>query len=98
TLTELFEERFIATYVQWARDQGVLARMQAYGREAHPLHGSMAVSLPEGETWLWNDRADNSRIRVESTVANKYVASGANLVGQRLRSFEAMTNAVPVFR
>lgn len=98
TLTELFEERFIATYGQWARDQGVLARMQAYGREAHPLHGSMAVALPEGETWLWNHRDDHRRIRVESTVANKYVASGANLTGQRLRSFEAMTNAVPVFR
>lgn len=98
TLVELFEERFIGTYVAWAGANGVKARIQAYGREAHPLHGSMAVSLPEGETWLWMDKTDNRRIRVESTVANKYVASGANLTGQRLRSFEAMTSAVPVFR
>lgn len=98
TLTDLFEERFISTYTQWAADNGLKARIQAYGREAHPLHGSMTPHLPEGETWLWNGEQDESRIRVESTVANKYVASGANLVGQRVRSFEAMTNAVPVFR
>lgn len=98
TLTELFEERFTRTYVAWAAAHGLQARMQAYGREAHPLHGSMGVALPEGETWLWIHPQDQRKIRVESTVANKYVASAANLTGQRLRSFEAMTNAVPVFR
>lgn len=97
TITELFEERFTGTYVAWAAANGVKARMQAYGRESHPLHGSMAVDFPEGESWLWMADVPR-RIRVESTVINKYVASAANLTGQRLRSFEAMTNAVPVFR
>jgi hypothetical protein len=58
----------------------------------------MKVDLPEGETWLWVDHFHPKQIRVESTVVNKYVSSAANLTGQRVRSFEAMTNAVPVFR
>ncbi|MEO6005315.1 MAG: glycosyl hydrolase [Opitutus sp.] len=98
TLLELFDERFLSTYVAWAKANGLKARIQAYGRETHPLHGSMKVDLPEGETWLWLDRFHPERIRVESAVVNKYVSSAANLTGQRLRSFEAMTNAVPVFR
>ncbi len=98
TLIELFDERFISTYVAWAEANHVKARIQAYGRETHPLHGSMRAQLPEGESWLWLDKYHPERIRVESTVINKYVASAANLTGQRLRSFEAMTNAVPVFR
>lgn len=97
TIVELFHERFLATYVSWAHSQGLKARIQAYGREAHPLEGSMQVDLPEGETWLWRNKDMRSRILVESTTANKYVASAANLTGQRLRSFEAMTNSVPVF-
>jgi hypothetical protein len=98
TLIELFDERFLSTYVAWARTNHVKARIQAYGRETHPLHGSMKVDLPEGESWLWVDKYHPARIRAESTVVNKYVSSAANLTGQRLRSFEAMTNAVPVFR
>jgi alpha-L-rhamnosidase len=98
TLIELFDERFISTYVAWADANHVKARIQAYGREIHPLHGSMKAELPEGETWLWLDPYHPKRIRVEPTVVDKYVASAANLTGQRLRSFEAMTNAVPVFR
>ena len=49
TLVELFHERFLATYVDWAQANGLLARMQAYGRETHPLDGSL-LDLPEGET------------------------------------------------
>lgn len=98
TLIELFDERFLDTYRAWAAANGVKARIQAYGRETHPLHGSMQADLPEGETWLWVDKDHPHRLRVDSTVINKYVASAANLTGQRVRSFEAMTNAVPVFR
>lgn len=98
TLVELFEERFLATFVSFCEAQGVLARVQAYGRETHPLHGGMRVHLPEGETWLWHDEKNPARIRVESTVVNKYVSSAAHLTGKARVSFEAMTNAVPVFR
>jgi hypothetical protein len=98
TLVELFDERFIGTLSAWARDQGIAVRMQAYGRETDPLHGSMRVDLPEGETWLWHDPTTKHEIVVESTVINKYVASAGHLAGKRRLSFEAMTNTVPVFR
>jgi hypothetical protein len=95
TVVELFQERFLATYVGWAHENGLLARMQAYGRETHVLEGSLEVDLPEGESWLWSG---HDRIVVSPTVADKYVASAAHLAGRGPVSFEAMTNAVPVFR
>jgi hypothetical protein len=95
TVVELFQERFLATYVGWAHENGLLARMQAYGRETHVLEGSLQVDLPEGESWLWSG---HDRIVVSPTVANKYVSSAAHLAGRGPVSFEAMTNAVPVFR
>jgi hypothetical protein len=95
TLVELFHDRFLRTYVGWAHENGLLARMQAYGRETHPLEGGMQVDLPEGESWLWGD---HDRIAVVPTVADKYVSSAAHLAGRGPVSFEAMTNAVPVFR
>ena len=94
-VVELFQERFLATYVGWAHENGLLARMQAYGRETHVLEGSLQVDLPEGESWLWSG---HDRIVVSPTVANKYVSSAAHLAGRGPVSFEAMTNAVPVFR
>jgi hypothetical protein len=95
TLSELFHERFIAIYRAWCKDQGVLARMQAYGREAHPLDAGMLVDIPEGESWLWSE---DEKIIPSPTVVNKYVSSAAHLAGKSVVSFEAMTNAVPVFR
>jgi len=95
TVVELFQERFLQTYVGWAHENGLLARMQAYGRETHVLEGSLQVDLPEGESWLWSG---HDRIVVSPTVANKYVSSAAHLAGRGPVSFEAMTNAVPVFR
>jgi hypothetical protein len=95
TVVELFHDRFLRTYVGWAHENGLLARIQAYGRETHPLEGGMQVDLPEGESWLWGD---HDRIAVVPTVADKYVSSAAHLAGRGPVSFEAMTNAVPVFR
>jgi hypothetical protein len=95
TVVELFQERFQQTYVGWAHENGLLARMQAYGRETHVLEGSLQVDLPEGESWLWSG---HDRIVVSPTVADKYVSSAAHLAGRGPVSFEAMTNAVPVFR
>jgi hypothetical protein len=95
TLVELFHERFLSTYAGWAHENGLLARIQAYGRETHVLEGSLLADLPEGESWLWSG---HDRIVVVPTVADKYVASAAHLSGCAPVSFEAMTNAVPVFR
>jgi hypothetical protein len=97
-LIDQFEERFLGTVVAFCDAHGVKARVQAYGRETHPIHGGLRVHLPEGETWFWHDHDNELRIRVESTSANKLVSSAAHLRGQRRVSYEAMTNAVPVFR
>jgi len=97
-LVDTFETAFLRTFDDWAREHGIQARSQAYGRETHPLHGSMSIALPEGESWLWNDSLTNRDILVDSTAVNSYVGSAARLVGQRRVSFEAMTNAVPAFR
>jgi hypothetical protein len=95
TVVELFEERFLATYAQWCRDNGVLSRVQAYGRETHPIDGGRLVDIPEGESWLWSD---HDRVRPRPTVVDRYVSSAARIAGKRLVTYEAMTNAVPVFR
>ncbi len=95
TLVELFGERFLKTYAAWCRENGVLSRIQAYGRESHPLEGSLLVDLPEGESWLW---AQDPLVSRSPTVVNRYVSSAAHLSGKRRVSYEAMTNAVPVFR
>ncbi|WP_404423220.1 glycosyl hydrolase [Nibricoccus sp. IMCC34717] len=97
-LIDEFEVRFLGTVVAFCEAHGVKARVQAYGRETHPIHGGLRVHLPEGETWLWHNNDNEVRIRVESTSANKLVSSAAHLRGQRRVSYEAMTNAVPVFR
>jgi hypothetical protein len=99
TLVELFQERFLGTFAEFCREQGVLSRVQAYGRETHPLHGSMLVDLPEGETWLWHDRSSTrGALQMDSTVINKFVSSAAHLTGRKVLSFEAMTSAVTPFR
>jgi hypothetical protein len=100
TLVELFDERYLATYRAWADANGVGSRMQAYGPGVHPLHGSMRVTHPEGETWLWRtpDSVQPPGMTIDSTVANKYVSSGAHLAGRKTVSFEAMTNPTAVTR
>ncbi len=95
TIVELFQERFLATYAEWCRDNGVLSRVQAYGRATHPIDGGLLIDIPEGESWLWSD---HDRITKRPTVVNRYVSSAARLAGKRLTSHEAMTNAVPAFR
>ena len=93
TLIELFMERFVETYTQWCHDNGVKSRMQAYGRESHPLDTSFLVDIPECETWI----RDAEKTSHPSTI-NRFVASAVHLSGKTEVSCEAMTNTVTVFR
>ncbi len=98
-LVELFEERFITTYADWAEEHGIDSRFQTYGRLAHPLNGSLIPTIPEGETWIWEGFTENPpSVVMDSTFINKYVSSAAHLAGRDTITFEAITNAVPVFR
>lgn len=99
---QLFKERFIETYVDWCRKNGVKSRMQAYGRPCNPLEASMVLDIPENETWLGNSVGeefsdeDYRKGRAYSMI-NKYVSSAAHLSGKQLISCEEMTNTSMVF-
>ncbi len=93
TIADLFEERFIQTLVDWAHANGVKARVQAYGREAHSMDASLLVDLPEGETWIWGPERTPY-----PTASNRLVASAAHLAGRRVVSAESMTNTTTTFR
>lgn len=47
---ELFKERFIETFVNWCKENGIKSRMQAYGRPCNPVEASMLIDIPECET------------------------------------------------
>ena len=106
TKAELLEERFLKTFASWCRELGVSSRMQAYGRGFFPLESSMAVDIPEGESWTMNwlkhrigeemPESDYRRGRAY-TMVNKYVSSAAHLSGKRLISCEEMTDTYTVF-
>ncbi|GAB4239314.1 MAG: glycosyl hydrolase [Acidobacteriota bacterium] len=93
TLAELFEEQFLDTLRDWAREHGVRARVQAYGRETRSVDSALHVDLPEGESWIWG-----SEKLPHPTVSNRFTASAAHLVGRQIVSAESMTNTTTVFR
>lgn len=93
TLAELFEERFLDTLRSWAREHGLRARVQAYGRETRSVDSALRVELPEGESWIWGgDKIPHP------TVSNRFTASAAHLAGRNVVSAESMTNTTTVFR
>jgi hypothetical protein len=106
TKAELLEERFLKTFAGWCSSLGVRSRMQAYGRGFFPLESSMAVDIPEGESWTMNwlkhrigeemPETDYRRGRAY-TMVNKYVSSAAHLAGKRLVSCEEMSDTYTVF-
>jgi hypothetical protein len=106
TKAELLGERFLRTFAGWCNGLGVRSRMQAYGRGFFPLESSMAVAIPEGESWTMNwlkhrigeemPETDYRRGRAY-TMINKYVSSAAHLSGKRVVSCEEMTDTYTVF-
>ena len=106
TKAELLEERFLRTFASWCSELGVKSRMQAYGRGFFPLESSMAVDIPEGESWTMNwlkhrigeEMPENDYRRGRAyTMINKYVSSAAHLSRKRLVSCEEMTDTYTVF-
>ena len=97
TKHELFQERFVATFVDWCTKHGVKSRMQAYGMDCDPIACSMMVDIPECETWIRTEAilpfgdGDYNQGR-NYTMINKFVSSGAHFSGKQLISCEEMTN------
>ena len=106
TKAELLNERFNTTYLEWCRDNGVMARAQSYGRGFFPLESSLGYDIPEGESWTTNwlkhkvgeEMPDDDYRRGRAyTMINKYVSSAAHLEGRKIVSCEEMTNTYKVF-
>jgi hypothetical protein len=102
TRLELFDERFLKTFIDWCKQNKVKSRVQAYGREYYTLESAMQLDIPECETWM---RVDVGQDLKGNLVAggrgyrpvNKFAASAALLTGKRIISCEEITNTSLVF-
>ena len=96
----MMRERFLRTFDEWCDSCGFQSRVQAYGREFHPVDASMEVDIPECETWFWNSDGCERDAFLKSptyTNVNKSVASAVHFKGDRLVSCEEITNTNRVF-
>jgi len=102
TLVEVFHERFVTTFHNWCRENGMQSRYQAYGIPwlYGMLDAYLIPDIPEGDTWIYFDRKNIGEPlnRTRYAVWNKYAASAAHLTGKHLVGCEAMTNLAGVFR
>lgn len=101
--TELFQENFIDVYNKWCRRNGLKSRIQAYGRQLHPVESAMWIDIPENESWIHDHigrRLDfNSYLCGRGySMVNKAVTSGALLAGKRVVSCEEQTNVGNIFQ
>ena len=97
---DMMRERFLRTFDEWCDLCGFKSRVQAYGREFHPVDASMEVDIPECETWFWNSDGCERDAFLKSptyTNVNKSVASAVHFKGDRLVSCEEITNTNRVF-
>jgi hypothetical protein len=97
TRHELFQERFVATFVSWCKRNGVKSRMQAYGMDLDAITDGMMIDIPECETWIRSEKIEafgtgDYRQGRSYTMINKFVSSAAHLSGKQLISCEEMTN------
>lgn len=100
---ELFQENFIDVYNRWCHENGLKSRIQAYGRQLHPVESSMWIDLPESESWIHDDigrKLDfNSYLCGRGySMVNKAVTSGALLSGRNYISCEEQTNVGNIFQ
>ncbi|MDR1864211.1 MAG: hypothetical protein LBR08_01430 [Bacteroidales bacterium] len=100
TCMDVMRDRFLRPYTQWCNKHHFKSRVQAYGREFHPLEASLEVDIPECETWLWFADGEKRRDLAQQpayTNVNKFVASAARLSGKKIVSCEEVTNTGAVF-
>ncbi|GAA3656252.1 glycosyl hydrolase [Microbacterium marinilacus] len=80
TLTELFEEAFLATFRRWAAAHDILFRAQCYGEPPMLMSSFRHVDLFEGEGWGWRRWTKNG-----------WAVSAAGAYGRTLVSSETWT-------
>ena len=88
TITELFNERFIARMQQWATSNKTQFRIQAYGTPPAALYSYAYAGLPEGEGYTWRTFA-----------TTRWASSASHLLGIPVTSSETWTWLhSPIFR
>jgi len=80
TLTELFNERFLAPMEEWARRHGTRFRVQAYGTPPAALSSYAGMDLPEGEGWQWRE-----------FTPTRWASSASHVYGNPIASSETWT-------
>lgn len=80
TLTELFNERFLAPLHEWAKKNRTQLRVQCYGVPAVVLSSNAYVDLSEGEGHQWR-----------SLSTTRWASSASHLYGRKVTSAEAWT-------
>ena len=80
TLSELYEQNFLATVHTWAREHDVLFRVQNYGQPPARVSGYSHTDLIEGEGWGWRGIPET-----------KWAASAAHHLGSAVVSSETWT-------
>jgi hypothetical protein len=80
TLTELYEERFMAPLSQWAKTNGAQLRIQNYGMPPATISSAAPADLPEGEGPQW-----------KVVRASRYASSASHIYGRPVTSSETWT-------
>lgn len=80
TLTELIDERYLATIAEWAHQHHTQFRSQTYGKPAVTLSSNARVDLPEGEGSQWR-----------SFSMTRWATSASHVYGRPITSTETWT-------
>lgn len=80
TLTELYEQNFVAVLRDWARTLGLPFRIQGYGTPPASVSSYRFADLFEGEGWGWNE-----------ITQTRWAASAAHIYGLPVVSSEVWT-------
>jgi hypothetical protein len=80
TLTELYQERFLAPLREWASQNKVLLRIQNYGAPPASLASSRYADLVDGEGWGYR-----------TLTATRWASSAAHLLGKPVTTSETWT-------
>ncbi|GGO65843.1 hypothetical protein GCM10010910_23900 [Microbacterium nanhaiense] len=80
TLSELYEENFVARLRDWAAGRGVPFRIQSYGEPPATVSSYRSADRIEGEGWGWKE-----------ITQTRWASSAASLYGEELVSAEVWT-------
>ena len=80
TLSELYEDNFVAVFRGWAAEHGVPFRIQSYGTPPAMISSYRRADLFEGEGWGWTELTQT-----------RWASSAAHLYGRDVVSSETWT-------